>query len=159
MGQKGLANWLKVIIIGTGICGLIGYGFLIPFFGKEIVDGAPELSHYYLPWLIFSYISAIPCFAVLVYGFLIANNIGNDKSFSIKNAIYLKNVSVLAIIDSAFVFVMNILYLLFNISHPGVAIMMLFVVFAGIAFSVLAAALSHLVKKAADLQEQSDYTI
>ena len=44
-------------------------------------------------------------------------------------------------------------------SHPGVALFSLIVVFAGVAVAVAAAALSYLVKKAAVLQEQSDLTI
>jgi hypothetical protein len=44
-------------------------------------------------------------------------------------------------------------------SHPGVTLLSLLIVFAGIAIAVAAAALSHLVHKAAALQEQSDLTI
>ena len=44
-------------------------------------------------------------------------------------------------------------------NHPGVILMLLLVVFAGVAVAVAAAALSHLVKKAAVLQEESDLTI
>ena len=44
-------------------------------------------------------------------------------------------------------------------SHPGVTLLSLLVVFVGIAAAVAAAALSRLVKKAAALQEQSDLTI
>ena len=44
-------------------------------------------------------------------------------------------------------------------SHPGVLLLSLLIVFAGIAVTVASAALSHLVYKAASLQEQSDLTI
>ena len=44
-------------------------------------------------------------------------------------------------------------------NHPGVVLASFGVVFVGIALSVAFAALSHLVKKAAALQEQSDWTI
>ena len=44
-------------------------------------------------------------------------------------------------------------------SHPSVAIASLAVVFVGVAVAVGSALLSHLVKKAAALQEQSDLTI
>ena len=46
-----------------------------------------------------------------------------------------------------------------NMSHSGVALFSLLIVFAGVAVAVAAAALSHLVQKAAVLQEQSDLTI
>ena len=44
-------------------------------------------------------------------------------------------------------------------SHPGVLLFSLAVIFAGIAVAVVSAVLSHLVAKAGDLQEQSDLTI
>ena len=44
-------------------------------------------------------------------------------------------------------------------SHPGVVLASFVVVFVGVAVAVASAALSHLVKKAAALQEQSDWTI
>jgi len=44
-------------------------------------------------------------------------------------------------------------------NHPGIVIVSMVVVFVGAAISVVAAALSHMIMKAADLQEQSDYTI
>ena len=51
------------------------------------------------------------------------------------------------------------MFLLFNMSHPSIVIMSFFIVFVGIVISIASAVLSHLVKKAAILQEQSDWTI
>ena len=53
----------------------------------------------------------------------------------------------------------NLLLLVLNQSHPAVVLFSMLIVFAGVAVAVAAASLSHLVKKAADLQEQSDLTI
>ena len=61
--------------------------------------------------------------------------------------------------DSIFFFVGNIALLLFNLSHPGVVLLSMVIVFAGVAITVAAAALSHLVRKAAALQEESELTI
>ena len=44
-------------------------------------------------------------------------------------------------------------------NHPGVILYSLIVVFAGVAVSVASAALSHLVLKAALLQEESDLMV
>lgn len=96
---------------------------------------------------------------VLYYGWKISANIGNDQSFTDQNASLLKNISVLAALDAAFFFTGNIVLLFLNMSHPGVVLASLVIVFVGVAVSVAAAALSHLVKKAAVLQEQSDWTI
>ena len=86
-------------------------------------------------------------------------NIGKDRSFCVENARLLKWISALAAADAAFFFLGNILYLLLGWSHPGVTLLCLLVVFVGVAISVAAAALSHLVMKAAALQEQSELTI
>lgn len=36
MTQKSLSKWLKGIILGITVCGIIIYGFLIPMFGKDL---------------------------------------------------------------------------------------------------------------------------
>ena len=76
-----------------------------------------------------------------------------------ENAKLLALISRLAAGDAVFFFVGNVALWLLDMSHPGVVLLSLLVVFAGVAVSVAAACLSHLVRKAAVLQEQSDYTI
>lgn len=159
MKQKTLSNWLKAIIIGAAVVGTVIYTWIIPLLGKELVSMYPEFTDCYIPWLIFLILSGIPCYAALVISWKIAANIGKDKSFSLANAKLLKGISVLAASDSAFVFLGNTLFLLLNMNHPSIILTSLFIVFLGIAISVAAAVLSHLVRKAADLQEQSDLTI
>lgn len=159
MEQKTLSRWLKVILVGIGICGLLVFFLIVPNYGKMLVSLYPEFSYRYYPWLFFLWVSGIPCYAVLILGWRIAVNIGHDRSFSQQNADCLKWISWLAAGDSVFFFLGNLLFLYTNLSHPGVALFSLFIVFAGAAVTVAAAALSHLVKKAAALQEQSDLTI
>ena len=61
--------------------------------------------------------------------------------------------------DAGAVLLGNVAYLLLDLSHPGVLLLSLLVVFVGMAVAVIAYALSRLVRKAAGLQEQSDLTI
>jgi hypothetical protein len=159
MEQKSLAIWLKIILVGVGICGLVVYFVVFPSYGESLVIDYPEFSNRFWPWLIFLWISGIPCYAVLLFGWKIATNIGRDQSFSNANAKYLKWIAWLAAGDGIFFFVGNIIFLFTNLSHPGVALFSLLVVFAGGAVAVASAVLSHLVQKAAVLQEQSDFTI
>ena len=159
MEQKGLAIWLKIILVGVGICGLVVYFVVFPSYGESLVNDYPEFANRFWPWLIFLWISGIPCYAVLLFGWKIATNIGRDQSFSNANAKYLKWIAWLAAGDGIFFFVGNIIFLFTNMSHPGVALFSLLVVFAGVAVAVASAVLSHLVQKAAVLQEQSDLTI
>lgn len=159
MQQKTLAKWLKTILIGAAICGTVIYAGVIPLYGREIAAAYPEFANRYTPWLVFILLSGVPCYAVLGLAWKIASNIGADKSFSQANAKLLKGIAVLAAGDGAFVFLGNLVFLLLDMNHPSVMLASLFIVFLGAAISVAAAVLSHLVRKAADLQEQSDLTI
>ena len=159
MKQKSLAMWLKLVLAGMGLCGLIVYFVVVPEIGRSIVLDAPEFSGWYWPWQIFLWLTGIPCCAALVFGWRIAANIGKDRSFSNENARLLKWIAWLAAGDAAFLFLGNLVMLLMNMNHPGVVLASLLVVFAGAAVAVAAGCLSHLVGKAAALQEQSDLTI
>lgn len=159
MEQKALSKWLKLILIGVAICGLVLYAWVIPVCGFSLCTSYPEFSNRFLPWLFFIWVSGIPCYMVLYDGWKISTNIGNDQSFTEKNASLLKSISVLSASDAGFFFAGNIVLLLLNMSHPGVVLASFVVVFVGVAVAVASAALSHLVKKAAALQEQSDWTI
>lgn len=159
MEQKSLSRWLKCILFGIGLAGAAVYALVLPIYGAHLRIFYPEFTDCYWPWLVFLWISGAPCFAVLVLAWKITTNIGNDQSFIEQNAVLLKKISVLAISDTAFFFIGNIVLLLLNMSHPGIAIASLAIVFIGVSVAVAAAALSHLVKKAAALQEQSDWTI
>lgn len=159
MEQKHLSNWIKLILVGITILGLVVCAFIVPMYGMSLRAQYPEFANRFWPWLIFIWVSAIPCFVVVGYAWEIAINIGSDQSFTNRNASLLKNISILSASDSAFFFIGNIVLLLMNMSHPGVVLASLVVVFVGVAVTVAAAALSHLVKKAAVLQEQSDLTI
>lgn len=159
MSQKNLSKWLKGIIAGMAVCGAIIYLYLIPVWGRDLVEANPEFSNCYIPWLAVLLISAIPCYWGLYFGWKISAEIGKDNSFSKENASYLKNISMLAALDSVYFFGANLVLMLLGMNHPGIFLLSLFVVFAGIAVTVAAAALSHLVKKAADMKEENELTI
>lgn len=159
MSQKSLSKWLKGIIAGMAVCGAIIYLYLIPIWGRDLVEANPEFSNCYIPWLAVLLISSIPCYWGLYFGWRIATEIGKDNSFSKENASYLKNISMLAALDSVYFFMANLVLMVLGMNHPSIFLLSLFVVFAGIAVTVAAAALSHLVKKAADMKEENELTI
>ncbi len=159
MSQKSLSKWLKGIIAGMAVCGAIIYLYLIPIWGRDLVEANPEFSNCYIPWLAVLLISSIPCYWGLYFGCRIATEIGKDNSFSKENASYLKNISMLAALDSVYFFMANLVLMVLGMNHPSIFLLSLFVVFAGIAVTVAAAALSHLVKKAADMKEENELTI
>ena len=157
MDQKKLAIWLKAICVGCALCGLALFGFILPRFLAYVAEEVPDLPHG--AWLAFMWVLAIPCYAVLVLGWKIADNIRRDRSFSYENAEYLKWVSYLSMADAVFVFLANIIFLLLDMSAAAVMLVICIIVFIGISISICAAALSHLVAKAAEIQEENDLTV
>lgn len=159
MSQKSLSKWMKVILFMFGLCGIAIFGLVTPVIGIDLKNEYPEFAYAFIPWLVFILIMAVPCYTVLVLGWKIASSIGNDNSFSTSNAKRLKYVSVLSLVTSIYFFAGNVVFLLLNMNHPGILLASLFITFIGIAISAASAILSYLVKKAAKLQEQSDWTI
>ena len=159
MEQKTFSKLLKMVVIGVGLCGLFVYFFVLPSYGGDLASRYPEFSYAYWPWLIFLWFTAIPCYAVLVFGWQISTNIGKDRSFSMENSRLLKWVAWMAAGDSAFFFLGNVVLLFCSMSHPGIFLISMVIVFAGVSITIAAAALSHLVQKAAVLQEENDLTI
>lgn len=159
MEQRTLVQWLKILVIFAAVCGVgICVGALPPM-GRSFVDKYPELSYCYWPWLLFLWVLAVPCFMALVLAWKVFTNIEKDNSFCMENAEYLKKFSYLAAWDSAVLFVGNAVYLLLGMNHPSLFLTCILVMFAGIAIAVASACLSHLIRKAALLQEESDLTI
>ncbi len=159
MTQKKLSNWLKFIIVLLGLCGLIIYLFVFPVIGDSIIYSYPEFSYWFWPWLFFIWSTAIPCYVVLGFVWSIAVNIEKDNSFSEINAKNLSRIASLTVIDSIWFFAGNIILLLMNMNHPSVLLFSVLTIAFAITLAIAAALLSHLVKKAAELQLQSDLTI
>ncbi len=159
MKQDALARWIKFVIIGVGLCGLIVYAVIMPRFGAYLVNQNTILERNLMPWLILIWVSAIPCYGVLVLGWKVADRIMEDRTFSYDTAKYLKWVSYLAMGDAIFVFVVHVIFLLLDMSAAAVMLVVIIITFFGVAVSVCAAAVSHLVIKAADIQEENELTV
>lgn len=159
MSQKGLANSLKAVIIGIGICGLLVYFYFLPIWVKAVLSNVPSYEYCYIPWMIFLWATAIPCYLVLICAWRIAAEIGKDNSFSAINARLLKYIAGFAAFDSIFLFVGSGIFYALDMSDGIVMLFSIIVVFAGVTVTVAAAALSHLVYKAAVLKEEIDLTI
>lgn len=161
MSQKTFSTLLKIIIIGAALCIAFMYAWVIPELGVPLAEaGDGEFEYLYTPWLVAIELTALPIAAALVLAWLIAVNIGHDKSFCRQNAKLLAIIAILAIADAAYFFTaVVVLGLVYKVWHPGVIIFTLMVCFAGVGVAVAAAALSHYARKGAELQEQSDLTI
>ena len=159
MKQNTMARWLRAILVGAGLCGLGVYFVVFPALGRHIAAAEPEFSYCYWPWLLFIWGSGAPCYAAVALAWRIVTKIGRDRSFCMENARDLQRIAIAAAVDAAYFFIGNIVFLFLGMNHPGVVLGSMVIVFVGLAVAAIAAALSHLVRKAADLQEQSDLTI
>lgn len=159
MQQKSLSSWLKVAIICLAVFGLLVYGMVIPNYGRNLAVQNPDYAHCFWPWMTLLILTAIPCYTALVFGWRIATDIGRDRSFSEANAKRMKWISNLAFGDVILFFFGNTMLLFLGMSHPGVFLLSLLPDMLGVAIAVCAAALSHLIYKSAQLQQDADLTV
>ena len=159
MEQRKMVKWLKFLVIFVAICGLILCAVVIPVVGRELSGMSPELGRYFKPWVTFVWVLAIPSFAALIHAWMIFSNIEKDKAFSMENAKHMEKISYLAGADTIALISGNIVLLILNINHPSVFLVFLMIGIIGIGISVAAAVLSHLIQKAANLQDENDLTI
>ena len=144
MRQKELEKWLKIVIIAVALCGLVVCAVAIPWIGHVLIASDPQISDMYILWLVLFIISAIPCYVILYLGWRVAVNIGKDRSFSLENARYIKLASKIILFDALYFFVVNVCMWRIYVNHPGVILALVFIVFACVVASVVAAVLSHL---------------
>ncbi len=159
MKQKALSNWLKIAIVMLGAFGLVIYGIVLPSYGQSLADSMPEFAYCFWPWMTLFLLTALPCYAALVIGWLIAESIGQNRSFSEINARRMKWISNLAFGDVILFFSGNVMLLFLGMNHPGVFLISLLPDMLGVAIAVCAAALSHLIFKSAQMQTDADLTI
>jgi hypothetical protein len=159
MSSKALCTILRAAVAAVAVCGLFACVYILPTEGAELAAFFPELAGWYLPWLLFLLIASLPCFAILALIWVISSAVKDDRVFSFKAARLVKLGALLMFGDVGFFFLGNVIFLLFNISHPGIFFMSLFVDVFGAALAVAAAVLSRYLTKAAALQEEADATI
>ncbi len=159
MLPKTLGNLMRAFTIAVAACGLFLCAFVIPVFGRGIIASAPEFRGWFLPWLIFAWLAALPCFAILVYVLKVANAVANDTVFTQKTAKWVKAGAILLSTDAAFVFAGSIMLFLLSMSHPGILLSCVIVFIFLLTLALLAAVLSRYLSKAALLQEESEGTL
>ena len=159
--MKKLSVTLKLSIVGMALCGLLLYFGAIPIFALSMRTAYPEFANRFWPWLAFLWGSALPCYGVLFYGWRVANEIKKENAFSRENAVSLHMVALLAVVDTVYFALGNIILFLLSMSHPGIALGLMPEGGVKKAASIAAVAntLSMLIAEAARLREEQDLTI
>ena len=158
MTQAKLAQLLKLITIGLGIIGASVYFLILPTVGKDLVEESGMVSAFW-PWLLFLWGTGIPCYASLFQFWGVCTEIKNDNSFCEENAVRMKTISLLILGMVAYFFAGNLVFLVLGMNHPGIVLVSLAIDVIGVGIGLAAAALSHLVYKAAMLKNENDLTI
>lgn len=157
--MKKLSLTLKLSIGGMALCGLVLYFGAIPIFAVSMRTSYPEFTNRFWPWLAFLWGSALPCYGVLFYGWRVAGEIGQGNAFSGENAASLRAVARLAVLDTVYFALGNIILFLLSMSHPGIALGLMAVCVVGVIVAAVADTLSKLIAEAARLREEQDLTI
>ena len=92
-------------------------------------------------------------------GWSVAHEIGRGNAFSGENAASLRTVALLAVVDTVYFALGNMILFLRSMSHPGIALVLMAVCVVGVIVAAVASTLSKLVAEAARLREEQDLTI
>ncbi len=158
MEQKRLALWLKLVIAGCAFCGILLFVYVLPVWLLSLTETHPGFHNWW--WSALLWALAVPCYGVLFLGARIADDIGRDRSFTPRNARRLKLIAMLALGDTALLLLGNVALCLADRQTPAALPLASGIVcFIGVAVAVAAACLSHLVLKAARIQEENELTI
>lgn len=159
MSSRSSGSLMRVSVIAAAICGLFLCLYVIPSWGQSIVFTNPEFSGWLWPWLIFTWLIALPCFAILAFVWKVSGAVMSETVFTLQTAKWVKMGAVLLLADSALIFVGNVLLLLLNMNHPGVLLLSIMGDIFVIALALFASVLSRYLTKAAVLQEESEGTL
>lgn len=155
MKHKTMANLLRAVIVLLVGCGLFMHIWWIP----NIVRDSYSLEFVTVEWVTLTSAALIPCYAVTVIAWLIADSISKEREFCHRNAALFRWVFGLALGDSALFLLASIVLYATGRAYIWCVFTALPLAALGICVAICAAVLSHLIDRAADLQEDSDLTI
>ena len=159
MTSKTLRILVRVSAVVIAICGSVACFYFLPSFGRELVNRLPESAYFYYPWLIFLWVAAAPCFALLVLIWKLSTITKRENVFTLKTARMVKTYAIILYCDVFFFVAGNIIFLILGMNHIIVLLLSVIIAVFGLALAVLVAVLSRYLTKAAALQEEVNNTI
>ncbi|MCI5647876.1 MAG: DUF2975 domain-containing protein [Fusicatenibacter sp.] len=154
MEQKNLSKWLKTISLCLAAAAAVFYFLLLPVWARSAI----EAEHYWY-WMTFFWLTLLPNYLSLWQFWRICCQIGCDNSFSRENADSFRRISRILASEALLLFSGILLMFLAGMGHPNLCILLLLIMLAVLAVSILSAVLSHLVMKAYQLKQENDLTI
>lgn len=159
MKQAEIARWLKGITWGIGVMGAIFFFLLVPMLAGEMRQEYPEAAFLYWPGLLYNFVIAIGCYTILYQFWTVCQEIGRDHSFSKENAAAFRRISRIAVWLAIVWFAGLAGLTVMHYMQPGIMLFMVFAIFISFTVAICAAALSHLVFKAYELEQETELTI
>ncbi|MBE6929181.1 MAG: DUF2975 domain-containing protein [Ruminococcaceae bacterium] len=159
MEHMNMGRWLKGVAIATGIIGALGFFVVLPVYSQIICRRVPEFAPAALPWLIFFWVMAVPCYLALYQFWRICCEIGRDNSFCVENVRALRRIAALALVDCGICLAGNVLFTVLGYSTAFVFLLFLLIVFIGAVIAVMCEALARLVDNASRMKAENDLTI
>lgn len=156
MKQKGLSIILRVIsalciiVLATVIVGTIHAGDSLYHVKDKTM---------YVVWQIITIVCSVVCIIAIVIAWMMFADIGKDLSLTMKNSKRLLVISNLFLLDTVIFSMYFIASLLIHKSFGIMTAVNIGIVFVGVSLTVICACLSHLVEKAAVIEEENELTI
>ena len=156
MSQKALSVILRVI---CALCCIV-LGFVIYcdiFLGGNLFFGEESRLYYFSETVVA--VCAAAVIAAVIIAWRMFSDIGRNLSFTDKNAKRLSIISGLFLADTV-IFVIFFGIAVFSGEELGLmSIVMMGIIFIGVSLSVICACLSHLIKKAAEIEKENELTV
>lgn len=159
MSSQSLSRLMRLAVISVALCLLFLCLYIIPLWGRGMIDTYPELSAWYWPWLMFAWITALPCFMVLGLIWKVSRAVKEETVFTMVTAQWVKRAAVWLLSDAVLLVAGNIILLLLNMNHPGILILSMILAICIVGMALLAGVLSRYLTKATVMQEESDGTL
>lgn len=164
MDQKKLSRWLKLVAVVVGAALAVFFALLMPWLTlvlrhSSYIGYTPPTAAHGIALLAAVDLTAMPCGGALLRFWRIADNIGRDRSFCRENVRHLLAISRYALVCVGWCLVVTAAFTVMGVIHLSFVAAALFLMLAGAAVAVAAAALAHLTEKAARIKEENDLTV
>ncbi len=162
MNDKKVAWLLRTAIIIVGLFGLTVCAFWWPFsislsvIGIDTGLNAMTQQQMVEFWLQFAFYQAVslPCFALLVFAWLVTNRIHNGQFFALSTARLINVAALILYIDLGVFLIGNLVFMF--LEWNTFAIIYYFLAAIGFAVAICMSIIAYFVKKSADLKEETE---
>ncbi len=165
MQQKTLISWLKAIVVLFALLLAVLLFLIVPTMGWQATLRAPQASFLFWPCLIFIWVLGSPVYLMLIEAWKVCGRIASGRPFCAGNARSFVAIGQYSLLDCGLLFAGNAALAAVNalqklhIYPAGIPLFSLLLIFIGLAVSVAAATLSHLIYKACEINEENQLTI